>query len=46
MKAIAAIVLLVCFAGFAAVSQADYQSAKRKFQVIDKNHRKQALASP
>jgi hypothetical protein len=36
MKAIAVIVLLVCFAGFAAVSQADYQSAKRKFQAIDK----------
>src|SRR5262245_5668692 len=35
MKAIAALAMLVCFAGFAAVSKTDYQSAKRKFHTID-----------
>lgn len=36
MRSIAATVALLSFAGFAAVSRPDYQSAKRKFQSIDR----------
>jgi hypothetical protein len=36
MKAIAATIALLSLTGFAAVSRTDYQSAKRKFQSIEK----------
>src|SRR4051812_37538031 len=36
MRALAAIAMVLSFAGFAGVSQTDYLSAKRKFQTIDK----------